>query len=268
VKQRLDGRVAWITGAGRGLGRAIALAYAEAGADLFLTARTASELEETAKAAQGRGADADWCTADVRSKAAVESAYERALERFGRIDVLVNNAGVVAGGRLDDIGADDVRRMVDVNIWATIRLTQLALPHMREAKSGTIINISSLAGRMGVPFYATYCASKFAVRGFSEALRRELRPDGIHVMGVYPGGTATDMIENVEFDRLGMTIATADQVARIIVRGVRWKQAEVFIGLGENLISRWNDIMPWSMDIGVEMLRGRMEAAVQNQRTT
>jgi short-subunit dehydrogenase len=93
-------------------------------------------------------------------------------------------------------------------------------------------------------------------------------PDGIHVMAVYPGGTATDMIENVEFDRLGMTIATADQVARIVVRGVRWKQAEVFIGLGENLLSRWNDIMPWSMDVGVEMLRGRMKAAVQNQRTT
>ena len=94
MSRKLEGRVAWITGAGRGLGRAIALAYAEAGAELFLTARTADELEETAKAAQARGADVDWCTADVRSKAAVEAAHGRALERFGRIDVLVNNAGV------------------------------------------------------------------------------------------------------------------------------------------------------------------------------
>jgi short-subunit dehydrogenase len=117
-----------------------------------------------------------------------------------------------------------------------------------------------------MPFYATYCSSKFGPR-LQRALRREVAPDGIHVMAVC-GRHATDMIENVEFDRLGMTIATADQVARAIVRGARWKQAEVFIGLGESLISRWNDILPWSMDIGVEMLRGRMEAAVQNQRTT
>ena len=182
--------------------------------------------------------------------------------------MLVNNAGVVAGGRLDEIGPDDVGRMVGVNVWAPIRLAQLAVPHMRAAKSGTIVNLSSLAGRMGMPYYATYCASKFAMRGFSEALRRELAPDGVHVVAVFPGGTATDMTESIEFDRLGMPAATADQVARAIVRGVRWRQPEVYVGLGETLMSRWNDFAPWTVDIGVDLLRDRVRDAVKDQRTT
>jgi short-subunit dehydrogenase len=139
---------------------------------------------------------------------------------------------------------------------------------MREAKSGTIINLSSIAGRMGVPFYASYSASKFAMRGFSEALRRELHPDGIHVMAVYPGGTATDMIENVEFDRFGMGVATADQVARAILRGVRWKQPEVFVGIAESVIARWNDFAPWTVDFGVGFVRNSVQEAVSRQRTT
>ena len=127
---------------------------------------------------------------------------------------------------------------------------------------------SSVAGRVGVPYYATYCASKFAMRGLSESLRRELRPDNVHVCAVYPGGTATDMLENVEFDRFFVSVATAEQVGRAIVRGVRWRVPEVFIGLGESLMSRWNDFMPWTVDLGVDMVRSQFEQAVRNQRTT
>jgi short-subunit dehydrogenase len=85
---------------------------------------------------------------------------------------------------------------------------------MRSAGAGTIVNVSSVAGRIGLPYYATYCASKYAVRGFSEALRRELRPDGIHVLAVYPGGTATDMLENVQLERLGMPVAALLRLER------------------------------------------------------
>jgi short-subunit dehydrogenase len=139
---------------------------------------------------------------------------------------------------------------------------------MREAKRGTIVNVSSVAGRMGLPYYATYCATKYAMRGFSEALRREVARDGIHVTAVYPGVTATDLLENVETDGLFLSVATAQQVGRAIVRGVRWRQPEVFIGLGESLVSRWNDLMPWTVDMGVDVMRERMHAAVHKQRTT
>jgi short-subunit dehydrogenase len=157
--------------------------------------------------------------------------------------------------------------MVGVNIWAPLRLTQLVVPTMREQKSGAIVNISSVAGRIGVPYYATYCASKFAMRGFSESLRRELRPDGIHVMAVYPGGTATDMLENVEFERFALVIATAQQVGRAIMRGVRWRQPEVFTNIGESLFSRANDVMPWGFDLGMELFRDQFLDAVRHQRT-
>jgi len=268
VAGQFEGQVVVITGGGRGIGRSTALEFAAEGATLVLAGRRMDALATAVRECEDSGARAEALHCDVAIDEDLVGLVNTTMEHYGRIDVLVNNAGVVAGGRLDEIGADDVARMVGVNMWAPIRLTQLTLPHMRAAGRGTIVNLSSLAGRVGLPYYATYCASKFAMRGFSEALRREVAPDGIHVMAVFPGGTATDMMENVEFDRFGMSVATADQVARAIVRGVRWKQGEVFIGLGESLLSRWNDVMPWTFDIGVDMLRGRVRDAVRRQRTT
>ncbi len=265
---RFKDHVVIVTGGGRGIGRATALEFAAEGATLMLAGRRMDALKTTVDEVKEAGGKATALHCDVAKEEDLQGLIGKTIKQHGKIDVLVNNAGVVTGGRLDEIEADDVRRMIDVNIWATIRLTQLALPHMREAKGGTIVNISSLAGRMGVPFYATYCASKYAVRGFSEALRRELRPDGIHVMAVYPGGTATDMVENVEFDRLGLPLATAPQVGRAIMRGVRWRQPEVFIGFGESFVSRWNDVMPWTVDYGVDIVRERVREAVERQKTT
>ncbi len=268
MSERFKDQVVVVTGGGRGIGRATALEFASEGANVVVCGRRMDALEEAAEEARRWGVGAAVIRCDVAVDDDLVNLIQKTIERFGRIDVLVNNAGVVAGGRLDEIGPDDVGRMVGVNVWAPIRLAQLAVPHMRAAKSGTIVNLSSLAGRMGMPYYATYCASKFAMRGFSEALRRELAPDGVHVVAVFPGGTATDMTESIEFDRLGMPAATADQVARAIVRGVRWRQPEVYVGLGETLMSRWNDFAPWTVDIGVDLLRDRVRDAVKDQRTT
>jgi NAD(P)-dependent dehydrogenase (short-subunit alcohol dehydrogenase family) len=263
-----EGQVVVVTGGGRGIGRAAALEFAADGATCVIAGRRMDALRTTAGEVTHSGGKADVVHCDVMKDEDLVALVEKTVTKHGRIDVLVNNAGVVTGGRLDEIGREDIDRMVGVNIWAPLRLTQLVLPHMRERKSGTIVNISSVAGRLGVPYYAPYCASKFAMRGFSESLRRELRPDGIHVCAVYPGGTATDMIENVEFDRFFVTVATAEQVGKAIVRGVRWRLPEVFIGLGESLMSRWNDLLPWTVDYGVDLVRGQFEAAVKNQRTT
>jgi NAD(P)-dependent dehydrogenase (short-subunit alcohol dehydrogenase family) len=266
--EQFKDQVVVVTGGGRGIGRATALEFADEGASLVLAGRRMDALETAANECRHSGGQAEIVHCDVAKDEDLHHLVGRAIAHFGRIDVLVNNAGVVAGGRLDEISGDDVGRMVGVNVWAPIRLAQLALPHMREAKRGSIVNVSSVAGRMGLPYYATYCASKYAMRGFSEALRREVMRDGIHVMAVYPGPTATDLMESVEVDGLGLSVATAQQVGRAILRGVRWRQPEVFIGIGESIMSRWNDLMPWTVDYGVDFVRERMHAAVHKQRTT
>jgi len=269
MAKAFEDQVVVITGGGRGIGRATAIEFAAEGASLLLGGRRMDALQTAAEECMRAGAKAaEIVHCDVAKDDDLKALVGKAIAHYGRLDVLVNNAGVVAGGRLDEIGADDVERMSTVNVWAPIRLAQLALPHMREAKRGTIVNISSVAGRMGLPYYSAYCARKFAMRGFSESLRREVARDGIHVMAVYPGPTATDLIENVELGGLGMSIATAQQVGRAIVRGARWRQPEVFIGPADGFMARWNDMLPWTVDYGVDMMRDRMATAVKKQRTT
>ena len=265
---RYRDKVVVITGGGRGIGRALALEFAAEGATCVIAGRRMDALETTAAEVREAGGKAEVVGCDVMQDQDLQHLAGWTAGVLGRIDVLVNNAGVVTGGRLDDRHKEDIGRMVGVNVWAPMRLTQLALPHLRARDGAAIVNISSMAGRVGVPYYAAYCASKFAMRGFSESLRRELKRDGIHVMAVYPGGTATDMLENVEFERFGLSVATAQQVARSTLNGLRWRMPEVFIGLTETLAARFNDVLPWGVDVGMELFREQVHDAVRNQRTT
>jgi short-subunit dehydrogenase len=125
------------------------------------------------------------------------------------------------------------------------------------------VNISSLAGRFGVPYYAAFSASKYALRGFSEALRRELAGSGVHVVCVFPGAVADDMVENVEFDRFGLRCVTAAEVGRAIVRGVRLHTPEVFLGIGDSALAHWNDFLPGTIDTAADLLRRRFAAAAE-----
>jgi len=268
MTKRFEGQVVVITGGGRGIGRATALEFAAEGATLVLAGRRMEALRLAVREVHEAGGKGRAVRCDVAEEAQLEALVGGAKRAYGRIDVLVNNAGVVAGGRLDEIDPEDVNRMVTVNIWAPIRLSQLVIPHMRAARSGTIVNLASLAGRIALPYYATYSASKYAMRGFSEALRRELAPDNIHVMGVYPGGTATDMLEGVDFDRLGMSLVTAGQVGSAILRGVHRGSREIFIGPFDAAIAHWNDLVPWAIDRGVDLMRDRVRSAVEQQRST
>jgi 3-hydroxybutyrate dehydrogenase len=180
-----------VTGGGRGIGRAVALAFAEPGATIAIAARSVRQLEEAAAAVRGRGAEAIRLTMDVTDAGAVTAALTDLAARTERLDVLVNNAGI--GGGQAVLASDDSawRRIIDTNVIGTYLVTRAALPLMRDG--GRIINMSSVLGRFGVPGYTAYCTSKHAVIGFTRALALELAPRSIAVNAVCPGWVDTDM---------------------------------------------------------------------------
>jgi NAD(P)-dependent dehydrogenase (short-subunit alcohol dehydrogenase family) len=186
VSGRLAGQIAWVTGAGRGLGRAIALAFAEEGADLLLQSRSAGELAETAAAARARGSRALAETGDVRSAADVERVHARGLEAFGRIDVLVNNAGVWIEKPLLEFSEEEWQLTLDTNVTGVWRCTRAVLPAMRARRSGRIINVASIDGQKGFAKLVPQCAAKAAVLGFTRALAKELWQDGVAVTAICP----------------------------------------------------------------------------------
>ncbi len=265
MARRFTDQVVIITGAGRGIGRETALAFADEGAHVMLAGRRMDALELTAREVRETGGTATTVHCDVVRDDDLCALVEQTLRVHSKIDVLVNNASALVAGRLDQMDPGDLRRATEVDVWAPMRLTQLVLPHMLERKSGTIVNISSLAGRFGVPFYAAYSASKYALRGFGEALRRELSGSGVHVVSVFPGAIADDVAENIEFDRFGFTLATAAQVGAAIVGGVRRHTPEVFLGIGDAAVAHWNDFLPGTIDTAAELLRRRFEAAANSR---
>jgi NAD(P)-dependent dehydrogenase (short-subunit alcohol dehydrogenase family) len=186
-----SGRVVFVTGGGRGIGRAIALAFAEPGATIGIAARTARQLEATAREIRARGAEPIALTMDVTDANAVSVGFAELSARTDRVDVLVNNAGI--GGGQPVLGSDESgwRRIIDTNVVGTYLVTRASLPRMGDG--GRIINMTSVLGRFGVPGYTAYCASKHAVIGFTRALALELAPRRITVNAVCPGWVDTDM---------------------------------------------------------------------------
>jgi NAD(P)-dependent dehydrogenase (short-subunit alcohol dehydrogenase family) len=183
-------RVVLITGASSGIGRECALAFARRGDIVVGVARHAPALQELA--AEQPGIDVETC--DVTDPAERAALAERVLAAHGRIDVLVNNAGVGALGYLDELAADDVERVYGTNVVAVADLTRLVLPGMRARRDGAVVMISSVAAWASVPPATVYSSSKFAVRGLVEGLRRELRGSGVLVHSVNPAPIATDYL--------------------------------------------------------------------------
>ena len=179
----LEGKVALVTGASRGIGRAVAHLLADAGVDLGLASRSGDDLGLD-------GVVAEAC--DVRRPEQVEAIVSKTVERFGRLDILVANAGVGAYGPFLDLPPDQLEEMVDVNVKGTLYAVRAALPHLLESGEADIVTVASEAGRRGLPFEAVYCASKFAQVGFTRALDHELRERGVRCTNVFPGGVATD----------------------------------------------------------------------------
>jgi 3-oxoacyl-[acyl-carrier protein] reductase len=186
MKGRLEGRVAWITGAGRGLGRAIAQAYAAEGASLLLTARTAKEIDELAETLRAQGARALSRSCDVRSRAEVDAAFAAGTEALGPIDVLVNNAGVWIQKPLLDFDEAEWALTLDTNVTGLFHTTRAVLPGMKARRRGRIVNVASIDGQFGFENLVPQCASKAAVLGFTKALAKEVWKDGIAVTAISP----------------------------------------------------------------------------------
>ena len=189
---RLGGQVALITGASSGIGQAIARAFLGEGADLVVVGRREERLRELAGAATERGQRCAVVAGDVREEETAQRAVRTAVAELGRLDILVNNAGIGIYKNLADTSADDYDAMMDSNMRSTFLFTRHAVPVLVERGAGAIINISSMAGVMGFAGEAVYCSTKFAQVGFTQALDRELRPRGIKVGVVCPGGVKTE----------------------------------------------------------------------------
>jgi NAD(P)-dependent dehydrogenase (short-subunit alcohol dehydrogenase family) len=192
----LRGKIALITGASSGIGRAAAVRLARLGADVALVARTQAALQEAAGEVERLGRSALVLPGDVTDPETSRLAVARTVERFGRLDVLVCSAGVSMRSRFEETRLDAIERVMRVNFFGTLYPTWHAVPHVK-ATRGSLIAVSSLVGKRGTPTYSAYGASKFAVQGLYESLRVELAPDGVHVGVVSPGHVETPLRERV-----------------------------------------------------------------------
>lgn len=192
---RLDGDVALVTGASRGLGRAMAAALAEAGADVVVSARSADALEETAAIIRDAGRQALAVPADVQDRAALDALVAAAIERFGKIDILVNNVGTTARHPAEEFPLEEWQRVMDVNLTSIFTLTNLVVRSMKETGGGRIINTASLLSEIGVPLVPPYAASKGAIRQLTKAWAVEWAKYDIRVNAIGPGYIRTEMTE-------------------------------------------------------------------------
>jgi NADP-dependent 3-hydroxy acid dehydrogenase YdfG len=217
----LDSCVAVVTGASSGIGTAAARKLASEGASIVLCARRIDRLNELADELRGRGATAVGVEADLSDPKQAARVIDDAAEALGQIDVLVNNAGVMHLGTLKDAEPDELSRMIDVNLTATIQITKAAMPYLiaaaesRTRQCADIVNVSSVAGRVARGEAAVYSATKFGVCAFSSALRQELAGVGVRVTVVEPGTVDTELISHVREDARARALAGVAGVRRL-----------------------------------------------------
>src|SRR5688500_9293231 len=210
--------VVLVTGAGRGIGRATAQAFAEAGFAVVVAERAPARGRSAERALRAMGAPALFVRTDVADPGAAQRAVRAAVKRFGGLDCVVNNAGVLTVGRLDRLAPARIREMVRVNLLGPLRVLRAALPHLRRRRRGAIVNVASLLGKEGAAEYVSYCATKFGMIGLTEALAEELRGTGVSVWAVCPGAVDTPMARKGGLSkRERADLIPPENVARVIV---------------------------------------------------
>lgn len=216
--ETLSGKNAIITGAGRGIGRAIALALAAEGVNVGLLAQSEATLENVAKEVEALGVKVTIATADVSSNDEVTQAIESLTSELGQVDILINNAGIAKFGNFLDLEVSEWEKIIQVNLMGVYYVTRAVLPGMIEQKSGDIINISSSAGQKGAPLTSAYSASKFGVFGITESLAMEVRKHNIRVTALAPSTVATDLaLENKLTDGNPDKVMQPEDIAEFIV---------------------------------------------------
>jgi short-subunit dehydrogenase len=253
VSVRLEGATVIVTGASAGIGRETALAFARAGSNVVLAARRQDRLEALALQIERIGVQALVVPADVGRSEDVERMVRRAIERFGRIDVLVNNAGFGFSGTIEETTEADMRELLDVNYMGAFNAIRAVLPHMRRQGSGHIVNVASVVGKLAFPFHGAYSASKFAIVALTESLRGELDGSGVTATVVLPGSTRTEFFDVQRTNDGHVSAPTGpqqnpDQVARAIVRSVHKPTPEVNVFPGYRIAYGLHGFFPFLRD--------------------
>ncbi len=254
TKKYFSGKVFIVTGASSGIGKAIALEAARQGARVVIAARNEDKLDAVAKVIEGFGSVALAVKTDVSKKEDAQNLINKAVEKFGKIDILINNAGVSMRAMFDDIDIDVFEKVLDINFMGTVYCSRFAIKHILEQK-GSIVGISSVSGFTPLPARTAYCASKYAMYGFLTTLRIENIKRGLHVMIAHPGFTESDIRKHAllangqeqgETPRKEEKMMTADEVAIKILKGIKKRKRVMvmtFIGKSawvlEKLFPRW-----------------------------
>jgi NAD(P)-dependent dehydrogenase (short-subunit alcohol dehydrogenase family) len=267
--RRLDfkDRTVVVTGGSRGLGLLLAREFGRQGARVVIGARDEDELDRARRDLHGQGTDAITVVCDVGDRNDAQKLVDAAIEKTGRLDVLVNNAGIIQVGPIEHMEVADFEQAMAVHFWGPVYTTLAALPIMRRAGGGRIVNISSIGGRIGVPHLVPYCASKFALTGFSEAIRAELAKDGVYVTSVYPGLMRTGSPFNAWFkgkhrkefawfvisDSMPLASIDARRAASQVVDACRYADAELVITAPARMAIVANAIAPAAFALAMDV---------------
>ena len=261
-----DSPVLIVTGASSGIGAAVGKQFARQGYRVVLAARRIERLESLADEIEAGGGQALAVQTDLFQYKDIQELVASTISQFGQVDVLVNNAGFGRLKWLEQLDPDkDIQAQLQINLTATILVAREVLPHMIERRSGHIINMASLGGFVATPTYTTYSASKFGVRGFTEALRREVGVYGIHVTGVYPGGVRTEFKEHTGTDRkTGRTTPASlrlepEEVAQAILKIVDHPRRTVILPWQMRFVVWANSHFPGIVDWIIENRFTRLE---------
>jgi short-subunit dehydrogenase len=253
TRRDLHGMRALVTGASSGIGRAIALELARAGVDQVLLARREDRLAEVIVEIARLGRRAEAVVGDVTDDETRRRALEVAQEEFGGLDILVNNAGTSAHGRFADADPARLRPIMETNFFAPVELIRVTLPLLRQGHTPIVVNISSVLGKRACPHKSEYCASKFALAGFSEALRAELAPLGIEVLVVAAGPTDTEFFQHLLEEHGDLPWkesppVSPERVARATIRAIRRGRHEIIPSWRAWLLATANRFFPRLVD--------------------